>query len=228
MASTTVVSSKAHDPTGAAIEKNTAKRSRNRTAPKRPSTLVRSRWPSPSSPSGGCRLSLTARTCTSARYTEIRDVLPQPSSPSVSGASLVVKTNAIRQPMTALRMASGIVPAADPLSSAAKSAPKNGARSTVAEPAASTAMTAGVNSLDQPLEDQPVGDGGTVSAKRMICSSLGQEDSKLLPYTFDDVWLKCGHGEAPSIWEASATPQMIEHPCPFYIRTHSLLAQAPN
>jgi len=37
-----------------------------------------------------------------------------------------------------------------------------------------------------------------VSAKRMICSSLGQEDSKLLPYTFDDVWLKCRHGEAPS------------------------------
>jgi hypothetical protein len=78
--------------------------------------LVRSRWPSPSSPSGGCRLSLTTRTCTSARYTEIRDVLPQPPPPSVSGAPLAVKTNAIRQPMTALRMASGIVPAADPLS----------------------------------------------------------------------------------------------------------------
>jgi hypothetical protein len=115
--------------------------------------------------------------------------------------------------MTALRMASGIVPAADPLSSAAKSAPKNGARSTAAEPAASPAMTAGVNSLDQPLEDQPVGDGGTVSAKRMICSSLGQEDSKLLPYTFDDVWLECGHGEAPSIWEASATPRVMPSIC---------------
>src|SRR3712207_3387179 len=78
------------------------------------------------------------------------------------------------------------------------------------------------------LEDQPAGDAGTATAKRMICSSLGQEYSELPPYGFDVVWLECGYGEAPSIWEASATPQMIEHPCPFYIRTHSLLAQALN
>jgi hypothetical protein len=36
-----------------------------------------------------------------------------------------------------------------------------------------------------------------------------------------------GHGVCSfSIREASDTPRMIEHPCPFYIRMYSLLARA--
>src|SRR5215217_8629527 len=52
--------------------------------------------------------------------------------------------------------------------------------------------------LDELLEDHLVGDAVTVTAERMVCYSLRQEDSKLLPDGFDDVWLDGGHGEAPS------------------------------
>src|SRR3712207_8361136 len=40
------------------------------------------------------------------------------------------------------------------------------------------------------LEDQPAGDAGTATAKRMICSSLGQEYFELPLYGFDVVWLE--------------------------------------
>jgi hypothetical protein len=43
-----------------------------------------------------------------------------------------------------------------------------------------------------------------------------------------EVWWDCGHGDAPSPWEASMHLRMIEPPCLFYIRMRSLLAQALN
>src|SRR5829696_10288791 len=41
-----------------------------------------------------------------------------------------------------------------------------------------------------------------------------------------DVRLEWGHGGSPSNGEASATPRMIEDPCPHHMRYCSLLVQA--
>jgi hypothetical protein len=65
-----------------------------------------------------------------------------------------------------------------------------------------------------------------MATKWVIHFSFGQQRGELLEDGLDDVWWECGHGDAPSHWEASTTPQMIVHPCPFYIRMCSLLAQA--
>ena len=67
VANTILVSSKGHGSSGAAIEKNTAKKSRTKTTPKRFSILVRSRSLRLPPRCGGRCLSLTARTYTSAR-----------------------------------------------------------------------------------------------------------------------------------------------------------------
>src|SRR5215203_4913184 len=80
--------------------------------------------------------------------------------------------------------------------------------------------------LDELLEDYVIGNAGTMTAERMIHSSFGQQDAELFPDGFDDVRLECGHGGSPSNREASATPRMIEDPCPPYMRSCSLLVQA--
>jgi hypothetical protein len=66
----------------------------------------------------------------------------------------------------------------------------------------------------------------TVAAERMnIRISFGQQGAELFPDWLDDVWWDGGHELAPSFREASDTPRMIEHLCPFYTWLHSLLAE---
>jgi hypothetical protein len=81
--------------------------------------------------------------------------------------------------------------------------------------------------LHELLEDQPVGNAGAVAAERMnVRISIGQQGAELLPDGSDDVSWECGHRLTPSSREASDTPWMIEHPCPTYTPTTSLLAEA--
>jgi hypothetical protein len=41
----------------------------------------------------------------------------------------------------------------------------------------------------------------------MVHFPVGQQGGELLPDGLDDVWWHCGHGEAPPVREASATPR---------------------
>src|SRR5215218_3312676 len=75
------------------------------------------------------------------------------------------------------------------------------------------------------LEDHPIGDAGSVAAERVVGFPLGQQVLELRPDGLDEVRFECGHGDAPSNGEASATPRMIEDPCPLYTRACSLLAR---
>jgi len=52
--------------------------------------------------------------------------------------------------------------------------------------------------LHQLLEDDPVGDTGTVAAQRVARLPLWEQGSELLEDRLDDVWWDGGHGHPPS------------------------------